>query len=328
MKSWKNGFIGVFGILTALCFVAGTVHADTVYVHPTEGAYHTIGDGVGAAAVGDTVLVAPGNYESFTVDKRINIVSEAGPQMTRIVTGGTVTFASTADSSLISGFTISIAGGDGIYVNSGCDYLRIENNIITGCGGDGVHLYCNYPNNLKYVAVVNNTISFNTGNGVYIQHIDGGYGKTSSLTNITVSNNICFRNTGYGIMRAVATSYAKYADNYYLNNDMWENTAGASLDVATEATYGNLFVDPGFLDSEIGNFNLASSSECIDAGRVGANFLDPDGTRNDMGVFGGPGAANWWPYPAGGPVVTEMELTPPSVPVGGTLTLKATGKIR
>ena len=47
-----------------------------------------------------------------------------------------------------------------------------------------------------------------------------------------------------------------------------------------------------------------------------------------MGVYGGPGAANFWPEPAGGPVVTYMSVSPPSVPVGGTITLQATGKIR
>ncbi|MFV9644501.1 MAG: hypothetical protein ACNYWU_01640, partial [Desulfobacterales bacterium] len=67
---------------------------------------------------------------------------------------------------------------------------------------------------------------------------------------------------------------------------------------------------------------------CIDAGMVSSTYNDPDGTRNDMGVYGGPGAASFWPEPAGGPVVTELSVTPPSVPVGGTLTLKATGKIR
>ena len=91
---------------------------------------------------------------------------------------------------------------------------------------------------------------------------------------------------------------------------------------------GNLFIDPLFIAPEIGDFHLASMSSCIDAGKVGAAYQDPDGTRNDMGVYGGSGAANWWPYPAGGPVVIDLSVTPPSVPAGGTLTLQATGSIR
>ena len=52
------------------------------------------------------------------------------------------------------------------------------------------------------------------------------------------------------------------------------------------------------------------------------------GLRNDMGAYGGPGAVNWWPSPAGGPIVTGLSVTPPSVADDGTLTLEATGEIR
>jgi hypothetical protein len=78
----------------------------------------------------------------------------------------------------------------------------------------------------------------------------------------------------------------------------------------------------------MGYVDLLSGSPCINAGKIGSVYNDPDGTRSDMGVYGGPGAANWWPYPAGGPIVTELSVTPPSVPVGGTLTLNATGEVR
>lgn len=189
------------GLLTCLMMIFGgavTVNADTVYVHPTEGAYHTIADGVGAAAAGDTVLVGPGNYGSFTVDKRLSIVSEAGPDMTKITSGAAITFTTDADNSLISGFTITIPGDNGIYVNSACDYLRIENNIISGCGVHGIHLFGHYSTDLSYTTILNNTVSHNSGSGIFFQNnaYTGDYGK---LKNSSIVNNILFHNTGYGI---------------------------------------------------------------------------------------------------------------------------------
>jgi len=50
---------------------------------------------------------------------------------------------------------------------------------------------------------------------------------------------------------------------------------------------GNLVADPGFVDENGGDFHLAASSPCLDAGSP--RILDADGTRSDMGVFGGPG---------------------------------------
>lgn len=53
-------------------------------------------------------------------------------------------------------------------------------------------------------------------------------------------------------------------------------------------TDGNLAVDPGFLDAASGDFRLDPASPCVDAGSP--DEADPDGSRADMGAFGGPGA--------------------------------------
>ena len=43
---------------------------------------------------------------------------------------------------------------------------------------------------------------------------------------------------------------------------------------------------------------------------------------------GGPGAVNYWPDPPGGPVVTDLTVSPSSVPQGGTVTITVTGEVR
>ena len=53
---------------------------------------------------------------------------------------------------------------------------------------------------------------------------------------------------------------------------------------------GNISVDPLFTDPENGDFYLKPDSPCIDAGNPDPIYQDPDGTRNDMGAYGGPEA--------------------------------------
>jgi len=55
-----------------------------------------------------------------------------------------------------------------------------------------------------------------------------------------------------------------------------------------------LFIDPDGPDDILGNedddYHLQSWSPCIDAGDPDPQYNDPDGTRNDMGAYGGPEA--------------------------------------
>jgi len=77
-----------------------------------------------------------------------------------------------------------------------------------------------------------------------------------------------------------------------------------------------------------GNYVLQSTSSCINSGIPGEPYNDPDGTRNDMGAYSGPFSAAFWPYIPNGPVVTEISLTPASVPRGGTITINAKGRVQ
>jgi len=81
--------------------------------------------------------------------------------------------------------------------------------------------------------------------------------------------------------------------------------------------------DPKFTDLANGNFTLASDSPCIDAGPPDAQYKDHNGSRNDIGMFGGHS------YLPNGrtttkPIVLSLEM-PIAVPSGGTVTIESTG---
>jgi len=81
--------------------------------------------------------------------------------------------------------------------------------------------------------------------------------------------------------------------------------------------------DPKFTDLANGDFTLASDSPCIDAGPPDAQYKDHNGSRNDIGMFGGHS------YLPNGrtttkPIVLSLEM-PIAVPSGGTVTIESTG---
>jgi hypothetical protein len=80
-----------------------------------------------------------------------------------------------------------------------------------------------------------------------------------------------------------------------VNSIIWNNSGGANY-TGTNALYsniqeavtgiGNLSTDPFFSD---GDYHLAEDSPCKDSGNPSPSYNDVDGSRNDMGAYGGPG---------------------------------------
>lgn len=202
------------------------------------------------------------------------------------------------------------AGGGGIRIGDGNP--KILNNVIAfnqGKYGPGIVL------NYTGCVIKNNLICYNSGG----QTFNGG-GAIWTVANFGSVPKIIENNTIYGNHATVGTGgVLSQATNLIIqNNIIWANTSPNNSQIflsggTVNATYnnvqngyagsGNINVNPLFTDTT--NFYLMALSPCTDAGDSSAIYNDIEnillpgfalypsmGTiRNDMGVYGGQGAA-------------------------------------
>jgi parallel beta-helix repeat protein len=157
--------------------------------------------------------------------------------------------------------------------------------------------------------VTNSIIAGNVAakDGAVINCINREEGETPV---VEVLSSPVFTNCTF--VRNQAKSYGniilQFSSNIQIANSIfWENQGDFILETSAQAgiTYthirdprykgvsNNIFQDPMFFDLEAGDYSLVKGSPCIDAGSPSLAENDTDGTRNDMGAFGGPGAAGW-----------------------------------
>ena len=264
------------------------------------GDYPTIQEAIDAANPGDIVMVAPGvYYEEITLKADVDVIG-AGEGLSIIDGGGdygdvvTAVGGSITSNTKFQGFTVtgaisggSMPGGAGIFCNMTAE-PEICNNRVEGndfgvelWNGASAYVHNNVIIDNMYTGVdmsslanvINNTISNNGSGGVH----GNGWG------NCIVMNNIITGNSSYGI--GTGTGWPPPIISY---NDVWNN--GVNYQNCSAGT-GDISSDPLFVDEPNGDFHLQSISPCIDSGNPNSAYNDPDGSRNDMGAYGGPGAA-------------------------------------
>lgn len=304
----KIALLHLSGIL-ALAALIGPARADTIVVDQAGSAtYTTISSGIGAANDGDTVYVLAGLYdEAVDIAKSITLACE-GPDLVTIGnTSGTTVTIERSKVVTVTGCRISGAQ-NGVSLKQNA-VVMLSNNIITGNGQNGVQ---NIECPVASLTMQNNTVSLNAANGIGSVSCGG-----ASANTLLIEDNIVSSNGSNGLqLCAVLVSLTERYNLVFSNGTNYSCLNPAGSDISS---------NPQFVNATGGDFRLLSGSPARNAGRPGA-LVDPDGTQNDIGAYGGPGSAGFFPSPEGGPTIRSMSTFPSSVPKNGTITVQATGR--
>ena len=238
-------------------------------------------------------------------------------------------------------------GGTAIWCNLS-DPIIAGNRLLVGVEGFGgatnTALFCETSNPL----IVNNQIRLGE-QAIGIQCIDSSqpiiannylegnsqshWGiRGSASSSLLVINNII-----RGFETAILSdSWSSPSSALMENNILWDNETGVICDESSsvQLSYnlfwnngtdysgcssdgGDLNADPMFVEPEVRDFHLREESPCINAGDPDPKYNDPDGSRNDMGIYGGPYAQS------GGKFAPPVKLSLPdiSAPPGDTLSI-------
>jgi parallel beta-helix repeat protein len=311
--------------MLSILFLTSPLAAATYTVDddgPADFAY--IQKAINFATSGDTILVKAGSYkEDLTLKTGVEVLGEGHDVTTLKGTGtGNVVLASGIEDAQLDGFTVYGSSGDhsyaGITINGGevvisnnriiknINGIRIQNyakgvirnNIIEGNGstGNSVNDYgilclrskplitnnvvINNAETAIYIGweesdgaqVINNTISDNGYDGVWC------YRSAPRIKNNIIVNNNVGINAIYGAIPEISF------------NDVWNNTwqdyKSETGGIAAPGP-GDISTNPLFDTDFPGQYYLGEDSLCIDAGDPNPIYNDIDGSRNDMGAYGG-----------------------------------------
>lgn len=279
---------------------------------PTD--YSTIELAINNSVEGDTIIVHPGIYnETVIISHNIVLASKfiinndpSFIQNTIIDGNGLgecLVLVLTDSSCEVIGFTIKNASGPGCIVNQNghLKSLIIENNIqgiksegspeISNCiirNSIGEGIVCYGDNQL--IKIKKTLIYGNNGGALVV--VDNH--TTTELTNVTISNNFSNQSTlvvnhltsTLNISNSIIWNNNNNGNLIYVPSSNCLNIYYSNLSFINNGV-GNINSNPMFVDSNNNNYNLLSTSPCINAGNPNVVYNDLDGSRNDMGATGG-----------------------------------------
>jgi len=205
----------------------------------------------------------------------------------------------------------NVNGGETIAVTDSAFLCAFNNIVRDGSSGE----YWVYPNTGIYVTTSARIFALNNVIFNYSARSDSGTRDSAFIFDGSNSKYVS-SNIGYQIQNEFV--YGPFANNTVTYNLSQTGEGGGVL------LQNRLNADPAFVDTT--DFVLGPTSPARNAGDPDPRFNDIDGTRNDMGIYGGP---FYDPEGRTGskPVVMQMELDQTQFLKGdySTLKLKAVG---
>ncbi|MBT4361666.1 MAG: T9SS type A sorting domain-containing protein [Candidatus Marinimicrobia bacterium] len=215
--------------------------------------------------------------------------------------------------------------GGGIYMVVGAqawlNEVKIDGNYASYSGG-GISSGFDSQLYINSSAVTNNTSGVANSNG---------YGAGIALNNTTgVLSGVTISNNGFQYTGSGSGLHCSESDMPLVNSIVWANgesedisISGGNIPVSfsdiqggeagisgsVEWGFGNIDMDPLFENPANGNFHLQPSSPAINSGNPDVIYTNSNGSRRDMGAFGGNGlAANFSQYEFGTVDVREQTI--------------------
>ncbi len=185
-------------------------------------------------------------------------------------------------------FRVPCSFGPGIFIKIRAK-ATITNNLIIGNDLSGIFVM-----DYALATVINNTISYNKLAGINLYNCeDDRFNPSLAAINNIITNNLIlnskiYKKSGFGI-RLNCQTQNKSANDTFAYNLIWgnekENTSCGVYELCENFT-GRIGADPQFVNPDDGDFRLKSNSPAIDTGDPA--IKDQDGSRSDMGAWGGP----------------------------------------
>lgn len=281
----KTHYTALLTALLALALIPGNAAGKIITVGKSGlGQFTTIQAAVTVAQAGDTVKVLPGDYNEQVVISRNIVLQGSGYECTRIVADATP--AVKISGGKVMWLAISSKAGNAVEMSGG----KINNCVIWNSPGYGVY----FPGPANSTAIVQNCTVVNNS------HPDSQSDQIyASMKGLTVVNTIVWT----------------FPSGNYSRDRI--GTFGSSIGTHHCRTSNGAGVEPISSDPKLvssADLRLGNTSPCIDKGSP--DLDDPDGSRSDLGYYGGPEAPV-------APVVTQLRI---SINPDGTVNVQATAQ--
>jgi len=303
----------------------------------------------------------------ITVSKKLYIlgsgydkVENGGCKLIDLTGSGLFLLDGSSDGTVVKGFRMT-STATMIDVAADARYILIEQNLFVTQGGWAVTITSAQNDTVRENIICNSGTSSLVGYGIYFNgttnsiinnNLIAGCWlciQVSSNTNLKICNNILLNAGAYPYYAMTITGSHDVFSNAFMNCAYTLIASGTPYisnngfyNCSYPASYGENYIDsdPKFItytttdyynenafDAKTFNFQLAGNSPYIDAGIIDAAYNDADGSRNDIGLYGGPRPMTDSDGIPVIPLVFSISLTPTSSQPNGTVGLTAKGRI-